>query len=187
MLFLSTRRWRKKQLRDSLLMTTEAHWYLSGGQFLDSASSENSPTAVSNDAQRNDSNSRATPETPLFDDIVDSVRQTIDAVVDRPTYGSCNSNQRSEERYYANLPVTAIFEDKSRSIRDSVRMVTGDISRNGIALISDQPVTAKLLTLEITDRNGQKTLTALMQMLRCRPIGHLYEISGKFVTKVYRD
>jgi hypothetical protein len=66
-------------------------------------------------------------------------------------------------------------------------MVTRDLSKNGISLISDQPVsTDLLLTLEITDRDGQKALTALMQPLRCRPIGRWYEVAGKFISKVYR-
>jgi hypothetical protein len=164
------------------------HWYVSGGRFVDVAEHRGcSPTTDNNVPQQQGSNPGATPETPLLDDIVTSVRQTIAAVVDRPTYGSFFANRRSEERYCATLPVTASFADKTKSIRGSIRMVTRDISKNGIALISDQPIESNLLTLEISDRDGQKTLTALMQMLRCRPIGHLYEIAGKFVTKVYRD
>ena len=110
----------------------------------------------------------------------------VSGVVDRPAYGSFFSNRRSEERFYATLPVTATFEDKSQSVRTCIRMVTRDLSKNGISLISDQPVTSDLLTLEITDRDGQKALTALMQPLRCRPIGRWYEVAGKFISKVYR-
>jgi hypothetical protein len=154
------------------------HWHVSGARFLAPSKRE----SLAGDAQGDGLN----PERPLFDDIVGAVCDTIAGVVDRPAYGSFYSNRRSEERFYATLPVTATFEDKANSVRTCIRMVTRDLSKNGISLISDQPVTTELLTLEITDRDGQKALSAIMQPLRCRPIGRWYELAGKFISKVYR-
>ncbi len=164
------------------------YWYLSGGRFMDLAVAANSPMAVDDDARFDRSTVQLNQDISLFDEILHSVRQTINGVVDKPTFGTLNANRRSEERYYATLPVTVTPVDhKLRSINDGIRMVTRDISSRGLALFSDKPVNTKLLSLEITDRDGHKTLTALMQLLRCQPIGPVYEIAGKFVAKVFRD
>ncbi len=154
------------------------YWYLSGGRFTDLAVTANLPIAVDDDARLDRSTVQVTQDISLLDEILRSVRQTINGVVDKPTYGTQHANRRSEERYYATLPVTVTPVDhKLRSINDGIRMVTRDISSRGVALFSDEPVTTELLSLEISDRDGRRTLTALMQLLRCQPFGPLYEIA----------
>lgn len=162
------------------------YWFLSGGRFLDLAVTAYSHAAIEDDAQSNCSTIEATQDISLLDEILGSVRQAINGVVDQPTPETFQANRRSEERYYATLPVTATpVDDKSQSIHDGIPMVTRDISSRGIALFSDEPVNTELLSVEIADRDGQRTLTALMQLLRCRPIGPLYEVAGKFVAKMF--
>ena len=94
------------------------YWFLSGGRFLDLAVTPNSPTAEDDDARTDRSSDKITPDISLLDEIIRSVRQTINEVVDQPSHEALHANRRSEERYYANLPVTVTpVDNKSQSIK----------------------------------------------------------------------
>ena len=51
-------------------------------------------------------------------------------------------------------------------------------------MFNTQAVDSSFLVLELTDPDGPK-LKAVMEVLRCRPIGRFCEITGEFVTKMY--
>ena len=159
-----------------------AGWYISGGRFRDLAANKVARLHHSIEVQPGHS-----ADTPLLAEMLRSVRRTIDEMVETLTYDRA-IDRRAEERYYATLPVTATqLDDKSEPIGDGFQTVTRDISRRGISLFTRRAVGGHLLALEIADRNEQNKLKAVMQVLRCRSIGDLYEIAGKFVAKVYLD
>jgi hypothetical protein len=61
------------------------------------------------------------------------------------------------------------------------RAVTTDISAAGLGFLHTRAVSDKYLC--VTFRNGTDT-SILVEVMRCRPVGPLYEIGGEFVRKI---
>ncbi len=116
-------------------------------------------------------------------EIFDFVQRTIDRNGQDDTYAGLE--KRSEKRCYVSLPVTATpTNEKLQPVGDSFYAVTRDISSQGITMFNTRTVDSSFLVLELMDPDGPK-LKAVMEVLRCRPIGRFYEITGEFVTKMY--
>lgn len=99
-----------------------------------------------------------------------------------------NIDRRSENRYHVSLPVTATpVDDDLQSVGDSFDAITRDISSRGLSLFSHRKLDNMLLTLQLLDNDGQTKLDAVMEILRCQPIGDSYMISGRFASKRYFD
>jgi len=116
-------------------------------------------------------------------EIFDFVQRTIDRIGEEDTYAGLE--KRSEKRCYVSLPVTATpTNQKLQPVGNSFNAITRDISSQGITMFSTRTVDSSCLVLELRDPDGPK-LKAVMEVLRCRPIGRFYEITGEFVTKMY--
>lgn len=95
------------------------------------------------------------------------------------------NERRGEERLRIAVPViTKPIEEDFQTSGETFVAVTKDISTRGIALFHHEEITSKYLAVRLTDRDG-KRLTAVLEVLRCSPVGSFYETGGKFVTKLY--
>ncbi len=74
------------------------------------------------------------------------------------------------------------LDDAFRPVGEPYRAITRDISMMGIGLLDSRPVHSKHLAVRLTRPDG-KTLSLIMEVLRCRPTNTIYDIGGKFVTQ----
>ena len=159
-------------------------WYLSGGRFLDVPTDGDSAAAGFDEPA--DARYQHPESMPSAEEILDIVQRNIVRLAERSVYDP-NVNRRFEERYCVTLPLTVTPVDSDlQPVGDRRQAVTRDISSSGIALLSHQAPDSSLLALKIMDRDGETKLNAVMEVLRCSPIGDFYQVSGKFLSKVYR-
>ena len=59
----------------------------------------------------------------------------------------------------------------------------GNISTGGICLLNDRAVHAAFLALELSAPGGD-LIQVLVQVLRSRPRGGVYEIGGEFIARI---
>ena len=80
--------------------------------------------------------------------------------------------------------MTAVaLNDDHQPTGDPFSIVTWNITGNGIALIHYEEVKAKYLALQIPNSGGEK-MRLVAEVLRCRPVGKLYNIGAKFVARL---
>ena len=110
----------------------------------------------------------------------------MSANADRITQWTATLDRRCRERYDVNLPVTATpVDDDMQPVGDSFDAVTRDISSRGIALFGHRKLDNGYLTVQVMDFDGQTHLDAVIEVLRCQPIGDSYLFAGRFVSKRY--
>lgn len=91
------------------------------------------------------------------------------------------TNRRSEPRHTLGVAVrVAVVNEAHKIIGADFVAVTRDISARGVALYHTQPVTDKLLAVEFELPGGEKR-RLLLDVLRCRPVGPLFEVAGQFI------
>lgn len=91
------------------------------------------------------------------------------------------SNRRAEARHAVGMAVRAVPVNAAQQpVGDTFVAVTRDISVKGVALYHTQPILAPFLSLEFPLPDGGKRQT-LLQVLRSRPVGPLFEIAGQFI------
>jgi hypothetical protein len=61
--------------------------------------------------------------------------------------------------------------------------VARNISTGGICLLSDRIIHAEFLGLELS-ATAEELVQVLVQVMRSRPRGNVYEIGGEFITKM---
>ncbi len=92
------------------------------------------------------------------------------------------SDRRADRRYTLGVAVRVFPVDESmENLGEGFLAVTRDISLSGAALYYTQPVSERILALEFATSSGKANRT-LMEVLRCRPLGPLFEIAGRFVS-----
>jgi hypothetical protein len=93
---------------------------------------------------------------------------------------------RSEPRYRVALKVAAQpVDERLQPVGEGFYAVTRDISSRGIALFHSAAIQTPYLALEFQDPVTGQQLQAVLEVLRCRPLGPFHEIAGQFVTKLY--
>ena len=93
---------------------------------------------------------------------------------------------RSEPRYRVALKVAAQpIDERLRPVGQGFYAVTRDISSRGISLFHTAAVRTHYVALEFQDPLTGQKLQAVLEVLRCRPLGPFHEIAGQFVTKLY--
>lgn len=91
------------------------------------------------------------------------------------------ANRRAEPRHTLGVAVrVAAVDEAHKIIGTDFVAVTRDVSARGVSLYHTQPVTDKLLALEFELPGGEKR-QLLLDVLRCRPVGPLFEIAGQFI------
>ena len=97
-----------------------------------------------------------------------------------------SSENRSEPRYRVALKVAAQpIDARLQPVGQGFYAVTRDISSRGIALFHTEAVPTPYIALEFQDPQTGQQLQAVLEVLRCRPLGPFHEIAGQFVTKLY--
>lgn len=117
-------------------------------------------------------------------EIVAFVRRIIGQYGDEGRFVGENE-RRGEKRFRIALPVIARpLDEELATAGEAFIAVTKDLSPNGIALYHHDAIASRFMAVRLADRNGCK-VTGVVEILRCRPVDHFYEIAGKFVTKIY--
>ena len=62
-------------------------------------------------------------------------------------------------------------------------MTTANISLGGVALLHTRFVDAQYLAVDFSPA-GVDELQVVLRVLRCRPLGLVYEIGGEFISRV---
>ncbi len=93
------------------------------------------------------------------------------------------SEHRLSVRYPVTMPVKAMpLNDQHLPDGEEFLGVTRDISEGGLSFYHLKPLEARYLKLELVNTIGmEEHLHAVMEVLRCRETGPLYEIGGRFV------
>ena len=95
------------------------------------------------------------------------------------------ADRRASPRYSIDLPVTAtVLDDQFRPVGKTLWAVTRDISAIGLCIYHNQPITAKYLELNLSSSSIDEQLRVLLEVVRCKETGSLFEIGGRFVEQV---
>jgi hypothetical protein len=162
-----------------------AHWYISNGCFRDVATNVDLaaveftvPAAARHQAGSSHFGDPESMPTPT--EIFHLLNRNFEGLAERRVYDP-NLDRRCEERYDVNLPVTATPVDNDlQPVGDSFDAVTCDISSRGITLFGHRKLNNGYLTLQVMDLDGQTHLDAVIEVLRCQPIGAFHMIAGRF-------
>jgi hypothetical protein len=80
------------------------------------------------------------------------------------------------------MPVKATpLNDKHQPAGEAFLAVTRDISVGGLCMYHLQNVTARFLQLELSGHGSDEQLGVVLEVVRCRQTGPLFEIAGRFV------
>jgi hypothetical protein len=91
------------------------------------------------------------------------------------------TNRRSEPRYPIAIPVRAEpVDNNGKRFGQTVPGVTRDVSLTGISILLTRQTRAKHLLLELAN-GSHKPVHAILDVLRERPIGPLWEVAGQFL------
>ena len=91
------------------------------------------------------------------------------------------NEKRSEARYSMTVPVRVCQISHSfERVGEEFVAVSRDISTRGISFFHTAAVSEKWLSVELTVPEVG-TMQAVIEVLRCRAVGPLFEIAGRFV------
>jgi hypothetical protein len=91
--------------------------------------------------------------------------------------------RRKSPRYRAVVPVVAMPLDCDfRPQGTPFAAITRDLSMAGLRLFSTRAANSELLAVELTFPSGQSKQVVL-EVFRCKTIGHFYEIAGQIVAR----
>ena len=115
---------------------------------------------------------------------------TLNVFVSKLTAGLYASSKREhglERRALPRFLLSVIVEvqpmDEDLKLQDlPFRIVTRDLSFAGIGMQGSRPVKTKFLALQLTSPNGDR-MQVLLEVIRCRSSGNVYDIAGRFVTR----
>jgi PilZ domain len=93
------------------------------------------------------------------------------------------SERRTNLRYPITMPVKATpLNSRQQPCGEPFLAVTRDISVGGLCMYHLEHVAASYLELELANGNGNgERLQVVLEVVRCRQTGPLYEIGGRFV------
>jgi hypothetical protein len=94
------------------------------------------------------------------------------------------ADRRQHPRHAISLPVIVLpLATDFRVNGDAVTMTTANISLGGAALLHTRFVDAPYLAIDFTTAGVDK-MQVVLQVLRCRASGPVYEIGGKFISRL---
>jgi hypothetical protein len=89
--------------------------------------------------------------------------------------------RRSQQRYPLAMMVDYIPLDESLSPCGRPRKgITRDLSRDGIGMFSEAPVSAPFARVKLPPRNGRRA-ELLVKVLRCERLDFLFDVGGRIV------
>ena len=89
--------------------------------------------------------------------------------------------RRSQPRYPLAMVVDYIPLDESQSPCGRPRKgITRDLSRDGIGMFSEAPVSAPFIRVKLPPRNGRRA-ELLVKVLRCERLDFLFDLGGRIV------
>ena len=92
------------------------------------------------------------------------------------------AERRASLRYPVTMPVKATpIDDKHQATGEAFLAVTRDISVGGLCMYHLEAVTARFLQLDLSNHGDTDTLHVVLEVVRCRQTGPLFEIAGRFV------
>ena len=107
-----------------------------------------------------------------------ALAQAVQWIVTRDYQGP---DRRATKRTSVCLGVPVILvDDQYSALGEPFVATTRDISAESLALVHGQPIKAKFFVVELPTPNSTP-LQLLVKVVRCRPIGSIYEIAGKFL------
>jgi len=110
-----------------------------------------------------------------------AVARFVARMVSEPNDGL---ERRQSVRHRLGVPASVIPVDETfRRIALIFVAIVQDVSAGGVCLIHTRPVNAERLVIELPSQDGAKMQMAV-EVLRCRPKSHFYEIGGKFITRM---
>ncbi|MBX7072191.1 MAG: PilZ domain-containing protein [Pirellulales bacterium] len=98
------------------------------------------------------------------------------------------ANPEDERRQSVRYPLTAVvtilpIEWFSDQRHEPFKAVSKDISTSGLSVIGTRPVTTQQFMAYI-EVDEQPAVALLVNTVRCRAVGHLYEIAGQITKKL---
>ena len=88
------------------------------------------------------------------------------------------------QRFPVNISVPVVPVDEAyNTIGDLFMLTIRNISARGVDLVHNHPIKSKFLALELPGRENQTPTELVIKVLRCQPIGSVYEIAGRFVMR----
>jgi hypothetical protein len=110
-----------------------------------------------------------------------AIAATINSWKPQPYEGK---EQREKARRRLTMPVAVMpVDDGFKPVGVPVLLTTRDISLSGICLLHDQPLWPKYLVVDLPARNLQNSIQLVVEVVRCRAVGDLFEIAGRFVMR----
>jgi hypothetical protein len=92
--------------------------------------------------------------------------------------------RRRDQRYAVTVPVVAVpLGQDFRIVGEPVKMTTLNVSLGGAALMHTRFTEAPYFALDFTSA-GVELLQVVLQVLRVRNLGPLYEIGGRFISRL---
>lgn len=123
----------------------------------------------------------------LSQDGVDTAPESVRKFVERmtqqaePTIGF---ERRKQSRFRVAKAILVVpVDEHNKPTGAPFQAMTRDISSAGVSFIHTRSITARRLVAEMTCPRGE-TKQLAMEVLRCRPWSHLYEIAGRWVAKL---
>ena len=96
-------------------------------------------------------------------------------------------DRRTECRQRIMIPVLATpFDEEKRPTSDAFHAITRDLSESGIGLLSTRPVREKFLAILAQSMSTEEDMLVLIEITRCRRVGHYYDIGGSIVDTATR-
>jgi hypothetical protein len=109
------------------------------------------------------------------------IRQLVRSLGGKPYAGP---DRRQDQRYSMAVPAVAIPLGKDfRVIGKPVQMTTLNVSQGGAALLHTQYTDTPNFALDFT-ASGIPLMQVILQVLRVRDVGSVYEIAGQFVSRM---
>lgn len=113
----------------------------------------------------------------------ESVRRFVERLTQQaePTVGF---ERRKNARFRVAKPILVVpVNENNKPIGPPFQAMTRDLSSAGVSFIHTRSTTARRMVAELTCPRGE-TKQLAMEVLRCRPWSHLYEIAGRWIEKL---
>lgn len=118
---------------------------------------------------------------------VDAAPDSIQVFVERLTKQGTpvvEFERRKHPRYRIVKPLVVVpVDEKNRPVGRAFEAISRDLSTGGISFIHTRAAKSSRMVVELTGAQGDRKQLAI-QVLRCRPWNHFYEIAGAWAAKL---
>jgi PilZ domain len=112
-------------------------------------------------------------------EIIALLREALDEI-----QGDYVADQRTYQRYPVCVPVEVIpYNLRGQRTGEPIAAATKDVSASGMALLFTESVQDRLLVVSFPQSKQHADQGIILQVVRCRQVGPLWEIGGRFLTQ----